>query len=341
MAVEPNTLTALEFSLLNDYQRNFPLVPSPFQALADTLGVDAHTVIGTLQSLQARGYISRVGGVFRPNVVGVSALAALAVPPARLEQVAAWVSACAEVNHNYQREHRYNLWFVAAAADAHALQAVWARIAAHCACGAVLVLPLAEQFHIDLGFALDQPHAQPHATNPAAGMAAQPGVAALQLKPEDRDFIARLQQGLPWVAQPYAALGRDEGAAISLLAHWLHAGVLKRFGVVVRHHELGYTANAMVVWDVPDAEVSALGRAIAASGCVSLCYRRPRQLPQWPYNLFCMLHGKDRSAVEARIAALEQACAMPSYPREVLFSTRRFKQCGARYGVDAAGSAYG
>jgi DNA-binding Lrp family transcriptional regulator len=323
-------VSALEFALLNDYQRGFPLVPRPYAELARRLEVDEATVIEALQSLQQRGVVSRIGAVFRPNVVGVSALAALAVPVDRLEAVAALVSAFVEVNHNYQREHRFNLWFVATASSADRLHALFQQIEVACGCGPVLVLPLLEQFHIDLGFGL-APSASP-CFQPEAHAVAD--VAAVELSAAERAFMAVLEHGLPFVAQPFAALGWPQAQAIALLSRWSDMGVIKRFGVVVRHQELGYTANAMVVWDVPDAVVSRLGKAIAASGQVSLCYRRPRQLPHWPFNLFCMVHGKDRDEVTRHIAALAQACGMAPYPHQILFSTRRFKQCGARYVAD-------
>ena len=320
-------LSELEFNLLNDYQRNFPLVARPFAELACRLGVDESTVLAVLKSLQQRGLVSRIGAVFRPNVVGVSALAALAVPLERLENVAARVSGFHEVNHNYQREHDFNLWFVATTSSAEELAALFQAIEAACDCGPVLVLPLLEQFHIDLGFSLAP--AAPHYFQ--SHSAASQDVAVVELTATERALMAVLQAGLPLVSQPFAALGWAEGDALDLLTRWTATGVIKRFGVVVRHHELGFTANAMVVWNVPDAQVSRVGACVAASNRVSLCYRRPRVLPHWPYNLFCMIHGKDRSDVEARIAALSQACGLGDYPHEVLFSCRRFKQCGARY----------
>ncbi|MEO8119117.1 MAG: Lrp/AsnC family transcriptional regulator [Rhodoferax sp.] len=323
-------LGELEFKLLNDYQKNFPLVAHPFAELARDLDVEEATVISTLQSMQQRGLVSRIGAVFRPNVVGVSALAALAVPAARLEEVAASVSALPEVNHNYQREHHFNLWFVATASSVAHLHAVFQALELDCGCGPVLVLPLLEQFHIDLGFSLAcaaSPHFQSEISPPTE-------VLAIELSEPERVLMAVLQAGLPLVAQPFAALGWAETDAIALLARWTTSGVIKRFGVVVRHHELGYTANAMVVWDVPDAVVSPVGIRLASSGRVSLCYRRPRALPHWPYNLFCMVHGKNRQEVEQRIAALVRTCGLDSYPHEILFSCRRFKQCGARYVSD-------
>ncbi len=322
-----SVLDELEFKLLNDFQRDFPLVARPFAELASRLGVDEAMVIEVLQSMRKRGLVSRIGAVFRPNVVGVSALAALAVPAERLEAVAAQVSAFAEINHNYEREHRFNLWFVATTSSAEYLHAIFRKIEITCGCGPVLVLPLLEQFHIDLGFGLAPASSQCFHSDVQVSST----VAAFELSAAERAFMAVLQTGLPLISQPFAALGWAEADAIALLSRWTGTGVIKRFGVVVRHHELGYTANAMVVWDVPDAVVSRLGRSIADSGRVSLCYRRPRKLPHWPYNLFCMLHGKDRHEVEQRIATLAQACGLDAYPHEVLFSCRRFKQCGARY----------
>ena len=115
------------------------------------------------------------------------------------------------------------------------------------------------------------------------------------------------------------------------IRQWLEAGAIKRFGVVVRHHELGYTANAMVVHDLPDELVGEIGRRLAEEEAVTLCYRRPRVAGQWPYNLFCMVHGRERTEVEALIADLRARHGLAPYPHEILFSRTRFKQTGARY----------
>jgi DNA-binding Lrp family transcriptional regulator len=153
----------------------------------------------------------------------------------------------------------------------------------------------------------------------------------------DLDLLQAVAEGLPLVPEPYAALGAalglGEGEVLRRLKQLAEAGFVKRLGVVVRHHELGYRANAMVVWDVPDAEVDAQGRRFGACDCVTLCYQRPRRLPEWPYNLFTMIHGKDRQEVLARVEELARQCGAQDLPRTVLFSRRRFKQRGARYGV--------
>ena len=143
----------LEQRLLNDFQHGIPLTPEPFAEIARQLGVYQTTVIETLRQLQTEGVISRVGAVFRPNRVGASTLAAMAVPEDELAAVAAMVNEFAEVNHNYEREHRYNLWFVVTADDEQALRQVLDDIERRCG-HALLDLPLENEFFIDLGFDL-------------------------------------------------------------------------------------------------------------------------------------------------------------------------------------------
>jgi DNA-binding Lrp family transcriptional regulator len=153
MQANETMLNDLERRLLNDFQHDFPLSPTPYADIAQTLGVSEAEVLATLARLQQQGAVSRVGAVLRPNTVGVSTLAAMAVAPERLDAVAQLVNGYAEVNHNYEREHRLNLWFVATAPDSARLQAVLNEIADRCGLE-VLVFPLIEDYHIDLGFDL-------------------------------------------------------------------------------------------------------------------------------------------------------------------------------------------
>lgn len=146
-------LTAFERALLERFQRDLPLSPRPYAAMARELDCGEAEVIAALERLQAAGAVSRVGGVVRPHAAGWSTLAALAVPPERLEAVAALVSAYPAVNHNYEREHRFNLWFVVTGADEAAVRGVLDDIAAQTGL-TPLDLPLVEAFHLDLGFAL-------------------------------------------------------------------------------------------------------------------------------------------------------------------------------------------
>ncbi|MCP4329657.1 MAG: Lrp/AsnC family transcriptional regulator [Alphaproteobacteria bacterium] len=139
--------------LLDGFQRDLPLTPRPFAEIADRLGVAEDDVLDGLRRLTEAGAVSRVGAVVAPHSVGWSTLAAMAVPAERLEDVAASVSAIPEVNHNYQREHRFNLWFVVTGCDRDHVAAVLDGIEARSGCQ-VLDLPLLESYHIDLGFDL-------------------------------------------------------------------------------------------------------------------------------------------------------------------------------------------
>lgn len=159
--------------------------------------------------------------------------------------------------------------------------------------------------------------------------------ARIPLAEADLALIGAIQGGLPLVPRPFAALAEQLGLSEPYILERVQAlqdnGVIKRMGLVVRHHELGYGANAMVVWDVPDSEVSELGRCLSKFEFVTLCYRRPRQGREWPYNLFCMIHGRDRDEVIGKVRQLVQCCGLEDIPHNVLFSRRRFKQRGARY----------
>lgn len=145
---------SLEQQLLNDFQRDFPLATKPFALLAAQLGVSEEQVLTALQQLKADGKISRIGPVFTPNRLGVSTLAAMAVPSARLESVAELVNSYNEVNHNYEREHHFNLWFVVTAADQSRLDEVLIDIETRSGIS-VMSLPLLDDYHIDLGFPLE------------------------------------------------------------------------------------------------------------------------------------------------------------------------------------------
>jgi DNA-binding Lrp family transcriptional regulator len=151
----------------------------------------------------------------------------------------------------------------------------------------------------------------------------------------DRHILAAIEDGLPLIPDPYREmaerLGISEEQLIARLRALVEGGVIKRLGLIVRHYELGYAANAMVVWDVPDEVVGVIGRRMSELPFVTLCYRRERRLPTWPYNLFCMIHGRDRHTVLGQLAELRASLCLGEVPYDVLFSLRRFKQRAARY----------
>jgi len=165
------------------------------------------------------------------------------------------------------------------------------------------------------------------------------------LSETDRKLVTAIQDGLPLVARPYAALAETldttEAVVMERLRRLQDDGMIKRMGVVVKHRALGYHANAMVVWNIPDADIDRAGALLAEEECVTLCYQRPRRLPDWPYNLFCMIHGREREAVLRRLARIIDAHHLDDIPHAVLFSLRSFKQRGARYSRQPARITHG
>jgi len=164
------------------------------------------------------------------------------------------------------------------------------------------------------------------------------------LDSRDQHLLECIQLGLPVCSRPYAEIGKQcemsETEVIARLGSLKQQGLIKRMGVIVKHQQLGYRANAMVVWDIPDGQVAPLGGHISRFPFVTLCYQRPRQA-EWPYNLYCMIHGKDRAVVLMQLEQLNQACGLANFDRQVLFSRRCFKQRGAIYRRDATDSPHG
>lgn len=150
----------------------------------------------------------------------------------------------------------------------------------------------------------------------------------------DRRLILATQAGLPLVPCPYDALAERLGIASqevkARLAAMLASGVIRRIGAVPNHYALGYRFNAMTVWDVADDVVDTLGEQVGALACVSHCYRRPRHLPDWPYNLFAMVHGRSRAEAEAGIAAIAAVLGTDCRAHEALYSSRILKKTGLR-----------
>ena len=330
----------LEQRLLNEYQQSFPLTPAPFAQIAAQLDTDSRTVLSTFGRLRERGAVSRIGPVFRPNVIGASTLATIAVPSAELDAVAAIVNRYPEVNHNYEREHRFNLWFVVTATSPGRLQQTLADISRNTGYQ-VLSLPLVKDYHIDLGFPMKLDHDIASWSSERREEKYLCADVCFDGKgSSDEQLIEAIQLGLPLVDKPYAAvarrIGSNESIVIDAIRNMQTLGTIKRFGVVVRHRELGYRANAMLVWDVPDAATDDLGKRLGELDCVTLCYQRPRKLPHWQYNLFCMIHGQDRDQVLNCIEEIISGLDLRALQYEVLFSKRRFKQRGALYRGNAS-----
>jgi len=150
----------------------------------------------------------------------------------------------------------------------------------------------------------------------------------------DRRLVQATQGGLPLCPHPYAEVARktalEEADVLRRLDRMLENGIIRRIGAVPNHYRLGFRANGMSVWDVPDERVGALGSRIGALDYVSHCYHRPRHPPIWRYNLFAMVHGRTRDEVEEKVAGIASLIGPDCRAHEVLYSKRILKKTGLR-----------
>ncbi|MCF3595419.1 AsnC family transcriptional regulator [Rhodobacteraceae bacterium LMO-12] len=156
----------------------------------------------------------------------------------------------------------------------------------------------------------------------------------MTLDATDRSIIETLQAGLPLVAEPYAevaeSLGLSEADLVARLEAMKESGVIRRIAAAPNHYKLGMTANGMTVWDVEDARIAELGAIVGALPFVTHCYERPRALPDWPYNLFAMVHGSSPEEVEEKRAEIGEILAPGLRGSDVLLSTKILKKTGLR-----------
>ena len=323
------TLNPLDQAIIDQLQGGFPLLPAAFDHAAAPLGIRGETLITRLDSLLARKVLTRFGPMFQiERMGGAFVLAALAVPEARFAEVANQVNAQPEVAHNYQRNHRLNMWFVLATAQPDGIARACARIEADTGL-AVQAFPKLREYYVGMRFGVGGhvPVGMLERTLPA-------DASPLALDDDDTALVRACQAGLPRCPRPYQALGDllgwPESQVIARLQALLDHGVIRRIGAVPNHYAIGYTANGMAVFDINDAEIDACGQRLGALPQVSHCYQRPRHLPDWPYNLFAMCHGSSHQAVLADVAELRRQLGRACRGHDVLFSTAILKKTGLR-----------
>ncbi|QDG79333.1 AsnC family transcriptional regulator [Labrenzia sp. PHM005] len=313
----------LDRRLLNDWQRDFPVTQQPFLQIAEELDCSEQTVLGRLENLHATGRITRVGATCAPNTVSASTLAALAAPPEAIEEVAAIVGSQPGVNHSYLRENDWNLWFVATGPDREFVDASLQDIQSQTGLD-VLDLRLVRPFNVDLGFKLNGGMDRPPVPRP---------VLIERLQGDDDHLLQALTKGMPIVSRPYKhiadELGVPESHVLDRVSDLVDGGIISRLGVIVRHRALGWSSNAMVVWDISSERIDAAGPALCNLPGVTLCYERRPVPGVWPYRLYCMIHAQSRNDALEVLEAAKHLPELAGIDCKVLFSSRCFKQTGA------------
>ncbi len=349
-----DALDDVDAAIVDGYQSSFPIETRPFRRVGSTLGIDESDALDRVRRLQDHGIVRRFGAVLNPPVIGSSTLAAVKAPDDRFGEIATIINEYQQVNHNYARDHEWNMWFVVTAGSQELRDEIIADIEARTGCD-VLVLPMLTDYYIDLEFPVvntdrfaresvsdqlpgraDEPTAGHDSLSRATDASATriSEAAAGNLSAFDAELLLAIQDGFPLSKTPYADIADRLDAPVedvlSSIERLVDDGCIKRIGCVVNHLVTGFDANCMVVWDVPDEHLDAWGERAGSLPYVTLCYHRPRRPEHgWPYNLFTMIHGRDPAAVDEQIDELARSYLPVDHDR--LYSTETLKQTGARY----------
>jgi DNA-binding Lrp family transcriptional regulator len=297
--------------------------------MSKVFGTDEDLVIGIIRRLLEEGWLSRFGPLYNAERLGGSlVLAAMAVPENHFDKVAEVVNAFSEVAHNYRRDHWLNMWFVLATDSNDATASVIAQIEDETRLQ-VFAFPKEREFYLGLWFEIGDDGSFKTRSIPVVEAGREQTLDDL-----DRRIIAETQQGLPLTPEPCELVAERIGCWPSDVAQRMDAmlasGVIRRIGLVPNHYRLGFRGNGMTVWNIPDDRLHEAGERLGAVDYVSHCYARPRHLPDWPYNLFAMVHGRNRQDVMTRVEALDLLLKPCHQGYEVLFSSAVLKKTGMR-----------
>lgn len=303
--------------LLTLLQTDIPVVERPFAAL----GFPEADVIARIRQLKADKIIRQISAIFDTRSLGyASSLVAARIDPARVDEAAAIISQHPGVSHNYLRDHTFNLWYTIAVSPLSKLGLEKTVEILHRESGAesTRLLPTLKLFKIGIKFDFGIESEAPAYTEKS-----RTGITPLT--PREIEFVRYMQRDLPVTETPFA----DAPFPLAEMhRQFLESGRMRRFAAVLHHRKAGFTANAMGVWAVPEEDVDRVGELMATSREISHCYRRP-SYPDWPYNIFTMVHGKSQEECEQALSAIAAKTGIRD--RGALYSTKEYKKVRVRY----------
>ncbi len=320
--------------LLTVLQADVPLVSRPFLALGKSLGLAETEVLHRLELLKQRHILRQISAIFDTRSLGYkSTLVAMRVPAERLEQAAQVVNAHPGVSHNYQRENAFNLWFTLAVPSTSDLEWTVQRLHVLSRADSTRVLPTLRLFKIGVQLDLEaKADSGMERLEAAYSDVRRPPAGRAGLTPADITVIRELQEDFPLIPEPYRPMGEriglDEEGLFTIARRLQAEGYLRRIAAVLHHRDAGFRENAMGVWVVPSERTQEVGETMASFRAVSHCYLRPTY-PDWPYNIFTMVHGQKAADCHEIIAAISRATGITDYA--LLYSTKEYKKVRLKY----------
>ncbi len=320
--------------LLDRVQRSFPIVSDPFRVLSEGLGISEQDVRERIGALKQKGAIRQISAIFNTGTLGYrSSLVAMAVPQKALDLAARTVNAYPGVSHNYLRPGAFNMWFTIAVPPGQSLEAVVSELSAKAAYTGdgpatlpALVLPAVKKYKLAVVLDVledgDWEHSEEKTELPPTESNAN-----FSPTPANIRIVKCIQEDLPLVPRPFGmwadSLGIEEPELLATVSDWMRQGTIRRFAAVLNHRQVGFSANGMVVWQCPIDRIDRTGAILASCAEVSHCYSR-HAYPEWPYNLYAMIHGRSRQECESITDRLAAATGLDNY--RILFSTKEFKK---------------
>jgi len=312
----------LRSSLLKEIQQDIPLCEEPFSAIAERLGVSEEKVLEELKRLKEEKIVRQISPIYDTRRAGYdSSLVAFRVED--IEKAAEFINTYPGVSHNYEREDSFNLWFtLAVPPDAdYTLEELVEFMAKKVSAREYAVLRTVRTFKIGVRLSFESLYEReekvPEVTEPDP----------VDLSPEEKEVIRLSQEDLPLTKRPFREpaqkMGIPESEFVEVLRNLRERKVMRRFSAILYHRRAGFKANGMAVWRVEEERVEEVGRFFASFKAVSHCYERTTS-NGWKYNLFTMIHGRERKEVEEFVRNLAREKNLKDY--KVLFSTREFKK---------------
>jgi siroheme decarboxylase len=330
MQIKQQQIDLFDKQLLNDIQWVFPLVDRPYLEISKRHNMSEDEVMRRIAYMKDMGLIRQINAIFDTRRLGYkSALVAFAVMPDKLESVANEVNKHPGVSHNYERNHDFNMWFTLAVPPYGEMKRDLDRLASLDGVIKYRLLPTLKLYKI--GVRLDMVNDDTEKPKPMDEVK-QLNPKKIDITENDKHFIRELQKDLKVIPEPFKEMAENLRITTTELfakaKEYEKNGVMRRFAAILRHRDAGFSANGMVVWQVPDEKIDEIGYKLAAFPQISHCYRRP-VYPDWPFNLFSMIHARTLEAAEKIAVEMSEIVEIKDY--RILFSSREFKKERVKY----------
>ena len=323
----------LDKQILNEIQWTFPLVSQPFHEIAKKFDISTEVVKERLKNLKKSGVLRQLSAIFDTRKLGYkSSLVAMEIESDKLESVARQINRHPGVSHNYEREHQFNLWFTLATPPGTDLKTEVDKFKKIPGILKIRMLPTIKLFKI--GVKLEMLDDKKLEVKPSEEKKKILDVKFVPTE-EDKEFIRELQKDLEITDKPFLKaaqkLGMSEDQIFEKLKHYEEIGVMRRYAAILRHRDVGFVANGMIVWKVPEQRITEVGEKLGAFPQVSHCYQRP-VYPDWPYSVFSMIHCKSQEEATDMAKEIQNQINVDEY--KILFSAKEFKKTRVEYFVE-------